>query len=140
EVVLEPNALDQCERVLNALSQAAQQEIMNQGIPAARIQLTQRAHLRYEGTDAALVVGYGSVDEMRQRFEATYQQRYSFLMPDKRLVIEALSVEATGLSGEAANKAGTSSSAEEVPAAQATMALFSGGSIHEQTPVYLRDA
>ncbi|MFT0546764.1 hydantoinase B/oxoprolinase family protein [Allopusillimonas ginsengisoli] len=140
EVVLDPNALDQCERVLNTLSQAAQQEVVNQGIPAARIRLTQRAHLRYEGTDAALVVAYGTVDEMRQRFEATYQQRYSFLMPDKRLVIEALSVEATGLSGETASKTETAPTDQDVPAAQATMALFSGGSIHEQTPVYQRDA
>jgi len=56
------------------------------------------AHVRYQGTDTALTLAFGSVDELRQRFEAAYRQRFAFLSPDRALVIEAVSVEvlATG--------------------------------------------
>src|SRR5690606_23369314 len=98
ELVLDEGQLDQCQQVLDSIGQAARDQVASQGVPPERIKLIQRGHLRYEGTDAALVVAYGSAAEMQARFEQTYSQRYSFLMPDKRLVIEAVSVEAIGLS------------------------------------------
>src|SRR3546814_4954148 len=90
ELVLEEKQLAQCEQVLATIGQAAYDQVASQGVAAERIKLVQRAHLRYEGTDAALIVAYGSAQEMQTRFEETYSQRYSFQMPDKRLVIERL--------------------------------------------------
>src|SRR5690606_25235821 len=77
---------------------------------------------------------------MQARFEEAYSQRYSFLMPDKRLVIEAVSVEAIGSSAEQAQAASSPPDAPaDEAAAQATVALYSGGKQH-QTPVYQRNA
>src|SRR5690625_926374 len=100
EVVLEDDQLGACDDILAELSQSASDEVASQGVAPERIRVIQRAHLRYEGTDAALIVAYGTADEMRERFQQTYSQRYSFLMPDKRLVVEAVSVEAIGASDE----------------------------------------
>ena len=52
-----------------------------------------RVHLRYQGTDTAVVVAMAGPDEMRADFEARYRRLYSFLM-DRPLVVEAVSVEA----------------------------------------------
>ena len=60
-------------------------------------------HVRYEGSDAALVVGCPDdlcapaaqgVADLVAGFEAAYRQRYAFLMQGKGLVVEAVSVEA----------------------------------------------
>ena len=52
-----------------------------------------RAHLRYEGTDTALPVPLGPLPQMLADFEQAYRQRFSFLMPDKPIIVEAVSVE-----------------------------------------------
>ncbi|RTZ44408.1 5-oxoprolinase [Candidimonas sp. SYP-B2681] len=137
ELVLEDGELDACEALLAELGRAARDEVAGQGIPADRTQLIQRAHLRYEGTDAALVVNYGTAGEMRERFEQTYSQRYSFLMPDKRLVIEAVSVEAVGLSGEAPQQSVTAATLGAQPVAQSSVSLYFEKARHD-APVFYR--
>ena len=64
-----------------------------------------RAHLRYEGTDTAVPVPMGQVAGMVSEFEAAYRQRFSFLMRDKPIVVEAVSVELAG-GGERAGRHG----------------------------------
>src|SRR5690606_40577471 len=51
-------------------------------------------HRRYEGSDAALIVPFGDLAAIQSAFEAAYRQRFAFLMPGKRLIAEAVSVEA----------------------------------------------
>jgi 5-oxoprolinase (ATP-hydrolysing) len=64
------------------------------GPGASEISLTRRVHLRYEGTDTPLQVPYGSLAQMTEAFERAYLTRFSFLMPGKPVVVEAVSVEA----------------------------------------------
>jgi 5-oxoprolinase (ATP-hydrolysing) len=59
-----------------------------------RVSLTRRAHLRYDGTDTALIVPAGSLDEMTGAFVHAYQRQFSFLMRDRPIVVEAVSIEA----------------------------------------------
>src|SRR3546814_1591692 len=76
---------------------------------------------------------------MQTRFEETYSQRYSFLMPDKRLVIEAVSIEAIGQSAQQALAgAELPEPPGKDPVPQATVALYSNGR-HHDTPVSQRD-
>ena len=81
---------------LAALGGAASAELTAQGVPAASVLRRERLHLRYQGTDTALVVDAGDAVAARAAFEAAYRQRFAFLMPDRALVIEAVSVEAVG--------------------------------------------
>ncbi len=78
----------------------ARAEILAEGVPAERITAAHRAHLRYEGTDTAVIVPVGSLEEMTAAFEAEYSRRFSFLMPDKPVIAEAVSVEVTGAADE----------------------------------------
>jgi 5-oxoprolinase (ATP-hydrolysing) len=83
---------------LAALGEAARAELLRQGVAEQRITLIQRVHLRYEGTDSALIVLFDTYASMKAQFEAAYRKRFSFLMPHKALIVEAVSVEAVGAS------------------------------------------
>ncbi|MGV0959782.1 MAG: hydantoinase B/oxoprolinase family protein [Limnohabitans sp.] len=95
---------------LQALGEITRQALlvqMGQAMDAAhadRIELRQRVHLRYEGTDSALVVPWGDQAQLVAGFEAAYRQRFAFLMQGKALVAEAVSVEAV-LPGDAPEEA-----------------------------------
>src|SRR5216683_1574938 len=96
EVRLEPDKLAVLEGALENLSRSAQDELIGQGVRQARLSVVRRVHLRYDGTDSALIVNFGSVAEMTRSFEAAYRKRYSFLMAGRALIAESVSVEAFG--------------------------------------------
>ncbi len=124
---------------LAALGAQARAQLLGQGVAPGRIELVQRVHLRYEGTDSSIVVPFGEMEAMQAAFEQAYKRRYSFLMPSRGLVVEALSVEAIGRSdapGEAVAQPG-SKGAQPAPGEQVRM--FSGGAWVD-TGVFLRDA
>jgi 5-oxoprolinase (ATP-hydrolysing) len=88
EVPLDEAGLVRAAEKLDELERAARAEL---DLPDMQARCS--AHVRYQGTDTALTLAFGSVDELRQRFEAAYRQRFAFLSPDRALVIEAVSVE-----------------------------------------------
>ena len=93
---LDADGLAAALQALARLGDAAQAEVAAQGVPAARIHRVPRLLLRYQGTDTALAVAPAGIDAMQQAFEAAYRQRFSFGMPGRSLVIEAVTVEAIG--------------------------------------------
>jgi 5-oxoprolinase (ATP-hydrolysing) len=93
ERVLDDAALQAVAEVLDALAEAALSEIERQRFSDAPARVQRRVHVRYEGSDSALVVPYGDRDTIVAGFEAAYRQRFAFLMPGRRLVVEAVSVE-----------------------------------------------
>jgi 5-oxoprolinase (ATP-hydrolysing) len=89
---------------LDELGESACAELRAQGVPEGSIRLRRRVHLKYEGTDTALDVAFDALDAMVAAFEAAYQGRFSFLMRERRLIVEAVAVEASG-GGQAAAEA-----------------------------------
>ncbi len=138
ETALTAEAIAPVEEKLAGLADDARNDLLQQGVEPDRIRVVARVHLRYDGTDSVIVVGFGTVAEMTERFEAAYKQRYSFLMPEKVLIIEALSVEAIGMAEEAS--AHIDPLPPRVGALQAaeTVRLFSGGKWHD-TALYRRE-
>ena len=126
---------------LELLAIAARDELLRQDVPQDRIRVIERVHLRYEGTDSALVVPFGPVPEMLASFEAAYRMRYSFLMPGRALIAEAVSVEAIGKSdvlAQTAVGARRASSKGGGPQAADTVDMWSGGKPH-RAPVFRRE-
>lgn len=115
---------------IETLGSRARAEVAAQGVPVAAITLSIRAHLKYAGTDTALVVTWGEVSAMQLAFEALYLERYSFLMPDHALIVEAISVEAVGAGG-AADTAVALTDHAGLPASLARM--YSNGQWHAVT-------
>ncbi len=91
--------------VIGPLEDDARAEVAAEGVPPDRIAATRRAHLRYQGTDTAVIVPVGPLAEMTARFEDEYARRFSFLMRDKPILVEAVSVEVTGSQQESGTNA-----------------------------------
>ncbi|MFD3609828.1 hydantoinase B/oxoprolinase family protein [Streptomyces atroolivaceus] len=81
--------------ISDSLAERTRAELRADGIPDSAIGTRTRILLRYAGTDAALPVAHGTVAAMTEAFGETHRARYGFTM-DKPLVVEAVSVEATG--------------------------------------------
>jgi len=111
---------------LRSLAADAVAELEQQGVARERIVVHRRVHLRYEGTDSALVVAFADEPGLQAAFEAAYRQRFAFLMSERPLIVEAVSVEAVG-AGEAANEGRRDLvEAGSAPTA-ATVRMFSDG-------------
>ncbi len=123
-------------RALDALALEARGELLSQGVEEVRIRVVRRVHLKYEGTDTALVVAFGPRADMVARFEEAYRQQYSFLMQGKVLIVEAVSAEAIGAS-ETKAEAGAAPTLAAVTEA-GRVRMYGGGRWHD-TPVYRRD-
>jgi 5-oxoprolinase (ATP-hydrolysing) len=134
EVPLGDDVLPELRHTLDRLEADAREELAGQGVPAARIAAVRRVHLRYDGTDTALLVPAGPAEVMRKAFEEAYRQRFSFLMPDKPITVEAVSVEVVGASepaAEQARPAGRSEAGRSAGTAEArapgAARMFAGG-------------
>ena len=102
EARLEPSALSALQTAAAELETAARVALEAQAVPFRRLTLRRSARLKYEGTDSALTVPLGDGEAMAAAFEALHRARFGFIAPEMRLVVEALSVEAVGETGEAA--------------------------------------
>jgi 5-oxoprolinase (ATP-hydrolysing) len=93
------------EQVAAPLGDAGAGELFEAGVTRDRVRREARVHLRYAGTDTTVSVGLGPLETMVGAFETAYRRRFSFLMPDKPIVAEAVSVELIGRSGLSAEAA-----------------------------------
>jgi 5-oxoprolinase (ATP-hydrolysing) len=123
---LDDAGLVAAEQQLAQLGGAATDEVASQGVERSAVELRRHIHVRYDGTDTALVVPFGAIDAVRRDFEAGYRQRFAFLMPDRALVIEAVSVEAVGAGERHAEATATSAASPHRPAAGATVRMHHG--------------
>jgi 5-oxoprolinase (ATP-hydrolysing) len=119
EAPLTSDLIDRLPQILESLETDARAEVAGKGegeaggVPPGRITAAHRAHLRYEGTDTAVIVPVASLEEMTSAFEAEYARRFSFLMRDKTVIAEAVSVEVTGAQQERTAADTTARSARE---------------------------
>jgi len=138
ERALHQETMASLEAALDLLAVDATNDLRSQGVPEDRVVVVRRVHLRYDGTDSALIVAASTLPDMKAAFDAEYLKRYSFLMEQRGLVIEAVSVEAIG-SGEPAIE-----NARSIPVrsgsmtARATARMFSESQWRD-TPLYARD-
>jgi 5-oxoprolinase (ATP-hydrolysing) len=96
ESPLAQDTLPEIASVLARLEAEARSELADEGVPAVDVRVLHRAQLRYGGTDTIVEVPFGPAADMLRDFETSYQQRFSFLMRDRPVVVEAVSAEAIG--------------------------------------------
>ncbi|WP_405482851.1 hydantoinase B/oxoprolinase family protein [Streptomyces sp. NBC_00009] len=135
EAPLEPSAMLHVHKTADDLEGAARAELLAEDVPEDRVRVTRRAQLRYDGTDTTLTVELTDPDTMRAAFEERHRATYSFTL-DRPLVVEALSVEATGLTAPPDLSALAPRSAP--PAAPETVSLHTGGAWRD-VPLHRRD-
>jgi len=138
EQPLNDASVDALDALFAQLALGAVDELTAQGASIDSIEVVQRVHLKYQGTDSTLSVLHGGIPRMREQFEAAYRQRFSFLMQERPLVIDSISVEAI------AGGAPGSESLRPLPArpgplrAAAHVRCYFNGDWHE-TPLFVRE-
>ena len=139
EAPLDDALMPELTAVLDDLAAQAEAELREQDIPDARIEVVRRAHVRYEGSDTPHAIDFGTPAEMQARFEDAHHRTYGFVMPEKRLIVEAAAVEGIGVMAET-REPNRSDRAEAGALPQlATVTAHMDGRAHD-TPVFDRDA
>ncbi len=126
ETKLVPDALAGIDATLDQLATTARTELERQQVGAGTAVVHRRVHVRYEGSDSALIVPFGSLAEITAGFEAAYRQRFAFLMQGKGLVVEAVSVEAVVPGDAPVEPRHALQPAREVPR-RSTVRMYTGG-------------
>ncbi len=126
ETKLVPEALEGIKATLDQLATTARTELERQQVGAGTAVVHRRVHVRYEGSDSALIVPFGSLAEITAGFEAAYRQRFAFLMQGKGLVVEAVSVEAVVPGDAPVEPRHALQPAREVPR-RSTVRMYTGG-------------
>ena len=127
--IVQAAAAESCESV--------REEISSQGVAAENIEIRIRAHLRYQGTDTSLEVDAGSAAEMQQYFEAAHRRQFGFIVPERRLVIEAASVEGIGATERMPDELQAEAQTGDLPEPADRIGLYSQG-VCRETPLYKR--
>ncbi|MEM9218394.1 MAG: hydantoinase B/oxoprolinase family protein [Cyanobacteria bacterium P01_F01_bin.150] len=96
EIPLNDHASPTLESEFAALKTDGIYNLIDQGIALDNIRDRPTVHLRYDGSNTALIVPWANIDTMKADFETLHRQRYGFLMKDKALVISAIGVEVIG--------------------------------------------
>lgn len=136
EVQLTNSVLADLGPVTEDLVREGTAELASQGADATRIQAKRLLHLRYAGTDAALVIEFQDFEAVVAGFTAAHSVRFGFATPERPIVVESVAAEVTALGEAIAEKtiaARTGSGPEPVD----LVLMWSDGEEHK-TPVYDR--
>lgn len=137
EVALTEKGMLELTQQIQALGDVATTDLQQQGVDDLdSIELLYQLHLRYEGTDSALRVDWGSVPQMQQQFEQQYQQRFGIVLSGKGLIVATMTAEAVGQTTIPAPVPSLAPSTGQATAI-AHASLFSDNQWHN-TPVFQR--
>jgi 5-oxoprolinase (ATP-hydrolysing) len=123
---LEPALMGELAALADELSAETREELAAQGISPGDATTHPRVHLRYAGTDTALVIPLGTVEDMRDSFEAAHRKQFGFVFEDKDLVAEAIEVESIG-GGADIQEPEQALTDEPLPAPADTVGVFMRG-------------
>ncbi len=141
EAPLDQSLIDSLRPTINKLIEQGQQEIATQGIKPEAISGITRALIKYQDTDSSLSVVLGNAAETQAHFEEAHRQRYGFIVPEKGLIIESLSIEVIGEGhneNESLNPLFNQDISSQNLKAVGSSEIFTGITSHT-APIYQRD-
>ncbi len=95
ELALTPASIATLADHAGALEQAAIRELAEQDVDVGKVFVTRKLHVKYQGTDAALLVPLTDYTEMVASFSDSHLRQFGFITPDRQLIAETILVEAT---------------------------------------------
>ena len=136
ETPLTPAALPALRDVADRLAATATEDLRRQGAEIATPLISRKLHLRYAGTEAALIIDLTEHADIVASFTAAHRARFGFATPDRALVVETVAVEAVA-PGEAIIEAPLAARVSGAPTPVDQTHIWSGGADHA-TPVFDR--
>ena len=137
EAKLEKQLIGDLENSLEEISVEGRAEMARQGIAETNMSVLRKVHLRYEGTDSALIVDFAALDDIVAAFEAAHRQRYGFVVPEKALIVEAVSAEVVGVTEQVEDRE-LEATVEPRPEPLTRVVMHTDGADTE-TPLFDRD-
>ena len=138
ECTLTQAALPAMATTLDELATMATAELQRQQVNQGPVTVLRRLHVRYVGSDTALVVPFGDIAAVQASFEAAYRQRFSFVMAGTALVVEAASVEAIAR-GDVPGELAQPLHPPRLAPRRDTVRVYSGGQWHSAALVVRSD-
>ncbi|MDM8558745.1 hydantoinase B/oxoprolinase family protein [Candidatus Parabeggiatoa sp. HSG14] len=138
---LNDSLIPELENVLKNLEKQGRIELHQQDVPDNNIIVQYKVHLRYAGTDTALLIDFAPCADMKIAFATLHQQRFGFIRQDNTLlIVEAVSVEVVGGMEKNNEKMKDESKNCEQKTINRldTVKMISGEQIYT-TPIYYRD-
>jgi 5-oxoprolinase (ATP-hydrolysing) len=126
------------QRILAELEREGVAEMTAQGVASRNITVLPRLHLKYKGTDLALVVPFGETRATAEAFAAAHRARFGFDVPDGALIVEAASVEVVGAGDVPGSVWSSSVAAVSAPPVRARRAIWFGA-VAAETPIHSRE-
>uniref|UniRef100_UPI0025DD505E hydantoinase/oxoprolinase family protein n=1 Tax=Okeania sp. SIO2F4 TaxID=2607790 RepID=UPI0025DD505E len=100
--------------------------------------LLSKVHLKYQGSDSTLIIDFSeNISTMKAEFETAHQQRYGFIMAEKSLIVEAVSLELIQQM-ETPEETEKSPTKKSPTTPVTTTQIYTAGKWHD-TPIYLRE-
>ena len=144
EATLAPELMPQLESAFAEILAEGHAALVAQGVAAETIRAERRISVKYKGTDTSLEIAYAQEKTLREQFEASYRQRFAFVVPDAELIVESITLELIASptvpemrGAEPSSTATAVLDGEPLPAAR--VQAFMAGRDHE-TPVFNRDS
>ncbi|MFE2293165.1 hydantoinase B/oxoprolinase family protein [Streptomyces sp. NPDC059452] len=138
EAELDETVRERIGRLCAELADRTRDALRADGVPDSAISTRARVLLRYAGADAALGVALDSVAAMSEEFTAGHRTRFGFTM-EKPIVVETVSVEATGAAGEqGSNPRDPAAPREGALRPRATVLMYAEGR-EQEAPLYRRE-
>ncbi|WP_193175487.1 hydantoinase B/oxoprolinase family protein [Oricola nitratireducens] len=121
------------------LEAEAVDELTGQGIAADGIATQPVLHLRYDGTDTTIEIRYDGkdLDRAAKDFEAAHMAQFGFTDPSRKLIVEAVGVEASERIPEHFESGSDTGPDRRDRDAETTQRIFTGGE-HQDAGLYLR--
>ncbi|WP_436124158.1 hydantoinase B/oxoprolinase family protein, partial [Aminobacter sp. LjRoot7] len=123
---------DQIEALIASLRAEVLAELAGQAIAEDNVAARPILHVRYDGTDTALPVGFehGSIADAKAAFEAAHKAQFGFIYKDKPTVVEAVVLE--GRDGSARGLSEQESALDDRPVvASEAQKIFTEGAWHD---------
>jgi 5-oxoprolinase (ATP-hydrolysing) len=129
--------IPELDNILSRLLEQCQLELSRQQTLNSNITTIPKIHLKYLGTDSTLTVNFSEINSMRQEFEQLHQQRYGFIMADKELVVQQVSLELI-CPTHRPQSLSIARTTDSLPKPVAIVKIYTADNWHD-TPVYKRE-
>ena len=130
EIPLGADTLPEVETLAETLAAEATKALESQGADPNDVTTAKSLHLRYAGTEAALIVALSNLETILSDFTAAHRARFGFATPDRPVVIETVAAEAT-VPGTVAEEATLPPRETGEPEAIDHVTIFTGGAALE---------
>jgi 5-oxoprolinase (ATP-hydrolysing) len=138
EKLLNSELISELDLIFTRLAHKCQEDLNSQPeTENNQIFLSKKIYLKYQGTDSTLMVDFTNLVKIIKQFNQQHQQRYGFIMIDKPLIVEQVSLELICPTYSSQEKPLTRIR-EDKPKPISKVSIFTNNNWY-QTPVFQRE-